>query len=495
MGAEIIGSWKWRLNNLYHVVDEQGQDCLFRMRPAQERFFDSMHYYNIVLKARQLGFTTLIDLIGLDMVLFRKNFTAVIIAETKEKAADIFERKVIYPYEHLPQELKDWCPVATQSKDGEMSFGNGSMIKVMVSARSGTCQFLHVSEYGPVCAKQPAKAREVKTGSFPAVHAGGYCFVESTAMGNSGYFYEMVQQANVSRLTGRELSIQEFMLHFFPWHENAEYTANPASTVIPSRLLKYFDELYSRHGIALTEEQMAWYAIQENTMHEDMWAEFPSYVDEAFKVAQDGSYYARCFQDIYRTNRICSVPYDGNLPVFTAWDLGMSDQTSIWFFQFYGKEIRVIDFYENNGEGLGHYAAVLHEKGYRYGRHFAPHDIAVRELSSGVSRLETARKLGINFDRIPTNVDVAGGIENCREMLAYCWFDEVKTDQGRKCLEAYKKEWDEKHAVYKTQPLHDWASHGADAFRTGAQAWKMGLCGEVSNASSRIHVTGGLRRI
>jgi hypothetical protein len=173
----------------------------------------------------------------------------------------------------------------------------------------------------------------------------------------------------------------------------------------------------------------------------------------------------------------------------------MSDQTSIWFFQFYGKEIRVIDFYENNGEGLGHYAAVLHEKGYRYGRHFAPHDIAVRELSSGVSRLETARKLGINFDRIPTNVDVAGGIENCREMLAYCWFDEVKTDQGRKCLEAYKKEWDEKHAVYKTQPLHDWASHGADAFRTGAQAWKMGLCGEVSNASSRIHVTGGLRRI
>lgn len=489
-----IGSWKWRLNNLYHVVDEQGQDCLFRMRPAQERFFDRMHFYNIVLKARQLGFTTLIDLIGLDMVLFRKNFTAVIIAETKEKAADIFERKVIYPYEHLPQELKDWCPVSSQSKDGEMSFGNGSMIKVMVSARSGTCQFLHVSEYGPVCAKQPAKAREVKTGSLPAVHAGGYCFIESTAMGNSGYFYEMVQQAQSKLLTGRPLSVQEFMLHFFPWHENAEYVADPESVVIPSRLLSYFDSLFTRHGIALTEEQMAWYTNQENTLHEDMWAEFPSYVDEAFKVAQDGSYYARAFQDIYRTNRICSVPYDPHLPVYTSWDLGMSDETSIWFFQFYGKEIRIIDFYSNNGEGLAHYAQVLREKGYKYGRHFAPHDIAVRELSSGVSRLETARKLGITFDRIPTNKDVMGGIENSREMLSYCWFDEAKTEAGRKALESYKKEWDEKHAVYKSQPLHDWSSHGADAFRTGAQAWKMGLCG-MDNNSSPVRVTGGLRRI
>lgn len=490
-----IGSWYWRLNNLYHIVDEQGQDVLFRMRPAQERFFEAMHYYNIILKARQLGFTTLIDLIGLDMVLFRKNFTAVIIAETKEKAADIFERKVIHPYDRLPQELRNWCSVTGQNKNGEMTFSNGSCIKVMVSARSGTCQFLHVSEYGPVCAKQPAKAREIKTGSLPAVHAGGFCFVESTAMGNSGYFYDMVQAANVKRLTGRALSSQEFKLHFFPWHENPEYVADPDAVVIPSRLLGYFDELYNRHGISLTEEQQAWYAIAESTLHEDMWAEFPSYVDEAFKVAQDGSYYGRAFQDIYRHNRICSVPYETNLPVYTAWDLGMSDETAIWFLQFYGKEIRVIDYYENNGEGLGHYANVLREKGYKYARHFAPHDIAVRELGSGMSRMETARKLGIRFDRIPTNVDVMGGIENSREMLQYCWFDEVKTDKGRKCLESYKKEWDEKHSCYKTQPLHDWSSHGADAFRTAAQAWKLGYCGDGAASGSRIRVSGGLRKI
>ena len=489
-----FGSQEWRLNNLYHIIDEQGQSVLFKMRPAQKEFFDDMWYYNIVLKARQLGFTTLIDLIGLDMVLFKKNFTAVIIAEDTKKAADIFERKITYPYDHLPQELKDWCPATARSAEGNMSFANGSSIQVMVSARSGTCQFLHVSEFGPVGAMHPAKALEIVTGSLPAVHAGSFCFIESTAMGNSGYFYDMVMRANAKRLRGGTLAQQEYKLHFFPWWENQEYRIENSDAVIPDRFNRYFDDLYSRHGIALNDEQQAWYANQEQTQHEKMWQEYPSYVEEAFKVAQEGAYYARMFTKIYQENRICRVPYESDLPVYTAWDLGMSDETAIWFFQFFGKEVRVIDYYENNGEGLPHYARVLHERGYRYGRHFAPHDIAVRELGSGISRLETARKLGIEFERIKTNLDVMGGIENCREMLGYCWFDEGKTEQGRKALENYKKEWDEKHNCYKTSPLHDWSSHAADAFRTGAQAWKLGMCGEVIKVT-QIRVTGGLQRI
>lgn len=489
----VIGSQKWRLNNLYHVIDEHGQDSLFRMRPAQERFFDRQWYFNIVLKARQLGFTTLIDLMALDMVLFRKNFTAVIIAETKDKAADIFSAKVQYPYDHLPEKLKKWCPITAHSAEGVLEFGNGSTIKVMVSARSGTCQFLHVSEYGPICAMSPKKAKEIKTGSFPAVHSGSFCFVESTAMGNSGDFYEMVQEAKAADLMNRQLSKEDFRLHFFPWHENPEYKADPANVVIPQRLLDYFDELYSKFGIELTEEQMAWYTLQEKKYHEDIWKEFPSYVDEAFRVAKEGAYYGKNFQKIYTENRICSIPYDENLPVYTSWDLGMSDDTSIWFFQFFGKEIRVIDFYAANGESLAHYIRILREKGYTYARHFAPHDIAVRELSSGVSRMETAAKLGCRFDRIPTNVDLLGGIDNVREMLNYCWFDEVKTEQGRKALEAYKKDWDEKNGNFKGHPCHDWSSHAADAFRTMAQAWKMGLVNHQEHREVRL--TGGIRRI
>jgi hypothetical protein len=155
---------------------------------------------------------------------------------------------------------------------------------------------------------------------------------------------------------------------------------------------------------------------------------------------------------------------------------------------------RVIDFYSNNGESLGHYINVLRDKNYRYDRHFAPHDIAVRELSTGVSRLATAKKLGIEFERIPTNVDLMGGIENVREMLTYCWFDESKTEPGRKALEAYKKEWDDKHGCYRNHPLHDWSSHGADSFRTMAQAWKMGKV-NTGTARIRTRVVGGLKSI
>lgn len=495
MESNVIGSQKWRLNNLYHIINEQGEDVLFQMRPQQEKFFDDFWFFNIILKARQLGFTTMIDIMALDYAIFRPNFTSIIIAETKEKSADIFSAKVVYPYEHLPKELRDWCPVVQHSADGELHFGNGSCIKVMVSARSGTCQFLHVSEFGPVCAKSPGKAQEILTGSFPAVHAGSFCFVESTAMGNSGHFFDMVQRAKSKQLQGRALDKRDFKLHFFPWHEDKKYVADPRTVVIPRRLLDYFDKLYNSYGVELSEEQMAWYTIQEDIYHEKMKQEYPSYVDEAFEVVQDGSYYGRAFQKIYAENRICKLPVDPYLPVFTAWDLGMSDETSIWFFQFYGKEIRVIDFYSNNGEGLAHYIAVLRDKGYRYARHFAPHDIAVRELSSGVSRLETARKLGIEFERIPTNVDLMGGVENVREMLGYCYFDESATESGRKALEAYKKEWDEKHGCYKSHPLHDWSSHAADSFRTMAQAWKMGLV-STGTASRRNPVaTGGLRKI
>lgn len=115
----------WRLDNLYMVVDEQGRETTFHLRPAQRLFLNDLWYYNIVLKARQLGFTTLIDLVALDMTLFNRNFTSVIIAETKDKAADIFNAKVMFPYEHLLREIRDWCPIVQHSADGEVHFKNG----------------------------------------------------------------------------------------------------------------------------------------------------------------------------------------------------------------------------------------------------------------------------------------------------------------------------------------------------------------------------------
>jgi hypothetical protein len=142
----------------------------------------------------------------------------------------------------------------------------------------------------------------------------------------------------------------------------------------------------------------------------------------------------------------------------------MGDSTSIVFFQKHGQEIRVIDYYENSGEGLSHYAKIVKEKDYVYGEHLAPHDIQVREMGTGKSRLEVARELGIRFRVVP-NLRIDDGIEAVRTTLPKCWFDEKKCSHLIESLRQYRKDFDEKNKVFRDRPLHDWTSHPADAFR------------------------------
>jgi hypothetical protein len=182
-------------------------------------------------------------------------------------------------------------------------------------------------------------------------------------------------------------------------------------------------------------------------------------------IALQGAYYGKQMNQAVTDGRITAVPYDSIMPVHTAWDLGMSDNTVIWFFQASpGGEIRLIDYYENNNEGLQHYAKVLQERGYIYGKHWAPHDIKVKELGTGKSRFEVAANLGITFD-VANNIPIADGIQAARDILPRCWFDEEKCKQGIEALKSYRCEYDENKKTFKDTPLHDWASHPADAFR------------------------------
>ena len=195
----------------------------------------------------------------------------------------------------------------------------------------------------------------------------------------------------------------------------------------------------------------------------------------------EGSYYGRQLMKARDEGRITHVPLEPGLPVHTAWDLGVGDSTAIWFFQFLPSnsafsptspgEWRFIDYYEASGEGLAHYAEVLRQKGYAYERHIGPHDLAVRELGSGKSRIETARALGINFE-IARNLPVLDGVDAVRSILPHAWFDSEKCRNGLACLWAYRKERDEQNACWKRTPLHDWTSHGADAMRYAAVGFR-----------------------
>jgi len=196
----------------------------------------------------------------------------------------------------------------------------------------------------------------------------------------------------------------------------------------------------------------------------------------SFEAQIPGAYFADQLQQAKDQNRVGRIPIEPSLQVHTAWDLGISDSMSIWFFQAMGKEIRLVDYYESNGKGMEHYIQHLTQwadrNGVIYGQHLAPHDIEVRELTSGRSRKDVARDMGITFRTVQRPRTKIEGIQAIRRMFPRFWIDDERAEQGYACIASYHREWDEKHQRFRDQPVHDWASHGADALQTLALGWR-----------------------
>ena len=181
-----------------------------------------------------------------------------------------------------------------------------------------------------------------------------------------------------------------------------------------------------------------------------------------------GSVYGKELQDADDAGRITSVPHIGDHRVDTYWDLGMHDYTAIWFVQNVGRgDIHVIDYYQNQGEGLPHYARVMDEKNYLYGNHYGPHDLEVRELGTGKSRREAAHGLGINFRTVP-RLPIEDGIHAARLLIPRVYFDRDNCREGLEALRHYHRAYNERTRQFRDKPVHDWSSHAADAFRTAA---------------------------
>lgn len=193
-------------------------------------------------------------------------------------------------------------------------------------------------------------------------------------------------------------------------------------------------------------------------------AQYQQEFECAFDVPALGAVYAKEYQAARDNRRFCNVPYDPALPVWTFWDLGIGDSTAIWFAQMHGAEIRLIDYYENNAEPLSHYVGVLAARGYVYGDDYLPHDAKARQLTSGKSSEEVLRALNRKV-RITPKATLEDGINAARMIFSRCWFDESKTARGLECLQNYRREKNEKLGEFRPTPVHDWASHGADAFR------------------------------
>ncbi len=203
----------------------------------------------------------------------------------------------------------------------------------------------------------------------------------------------------------------------------------------------------------------------------------------SFTLGIEGSYYARYLQEARDEDRISNVPWDRQSRVSTAWDLGYGDSCAIGFYQLIGNEIHLIDYYENHGEGLPHYAQIIKNKPYIYENHYAPHDIEAHAFSSGLSAREVGSSLGIKFITLPTlKLRLEDGIEAVRGLFPRVWIDAEKCKRLVKCLENYRKEFDQKMDSYKEKPRHDWASHGADMMRYLAISVKL----HVDSAKSGV---------
>lgn len=184
----------------------------------------------------------------------------------------------------------------------------------------------------------------------------------------------------------------------------------------------------------------------------------------SFNAAVEGSYYGKLINDLEEQGRMCEITRDDLCQTYVAWDLGMGDSTALWVAQNAGQETRLLDYVENHGQGLDWYVNWLKENNWHTAEQLLPHDVEVRELGTGKSRLEVLREAGLSVKVLP-RLSVDDGIQAVRRLLPRCWFNMPKVKQGLDCVRNYRREYDEKRNVFYDKPLHDWASHGSDAFR------------------------------
>jgi hypothetical protein len=484
--ARLMADPMWRISHLYKIIikgdddDEEGLVVQFKPNRAQRRFIGRLHHRNIILKARQLGFTTLIAIVWLDHALFNANSRCGIIAHDRDAAKVIFRDKVKFAYENLPAELRAAMPLKADNADELLFAHNNSSVRVATSMRSGTIHRLHISEFGKICAKYPDKAKEVITGSIPAVPLRGITIIESTAEGAEGEFHDMTQRAISIQEQGKTLTEKDWRFHFFPWWDEQQYRMTPGGAVITTKDEEYFARIEAEMNTTIDAGQREWYVATRDTdfsgNDERMWQEYPSTPKEAFQVSSEGCYYNKQITAARKQGRVLSIPVL-NVPVNTFWDIGNSDGVAIWFHQQVGMEDRFIAYYEAHGEDLKHYARYLQDTGYVWNKHFFPHDANHKRLSdTNKSTKEMMEDLGLrNIEIVPVISDIGTGINITRDAFPSAYFDEAGCKQGFAHLENYKKTWNERDGRWSDTPKKDATSEGADAFRQWAQAKSGGM--------------------
>ena len=486
----------WRLFSgcIYKIMvkgDDETEEAMvmpFLPNRAQRRFITRLWHRNLILKARQLGFTTLVAILWLDHALFNADQRCGIIAQDRDAAKVIFRDKVKFAYNNLPQELRDRFPLAADNADELLFAHNNSSIRVATSMRSGTIHRLHVSEFGKICAKYPDKAQEVVTGSIPAVPTNGILVIESTAEGREGEFFNMVEQSQRLHASKQALTPKDYRSHFYAWWQEPKYRLDSTTVPITREEHEYFEQIEVAMECRIDPDQRAWYVATKTAdftgKEERMWQEYPSTPDEAFQLSTDGNYYAKDMVLLRKRGGICAVPVL-DLPVNTFWDIGNSDGCAVWFHQDMRGEDRFIDYFEAHNEDLRFYVAELRKLGYLFGTHYLPHDADHKRLGDyNKSTRDQLQELlpGERFQIVPRITQLITGIQATRKHLKSAYIDRERCKKGVQRIEGYRKRFNRADNRFTDEPdKANGCSEGADALRQWAQMKELGAIGGVQH--------------
>ncbi len=480
----LANRW-WRLTNLYYIQDKDGHEVRFVPNEAQRKFLLEMWYRNVVPKARQRGFSTLIQILMLDTCLFKPGTLAAVIAQDEATAKEIRDTKIKFAWDRLPGVVRELVRLTTDNVT-ELQWSNGSKMRLATSVRGGTVHFLHISELGKIVQAAPAKVEEIQQGSIPAVPPTGVLIIESTVEGPHGLFADYCRTAQALADAGRALTHLDFKLHFASWWDAVEYRMDPETVVVTPQLNAYFERVEAKIGRPVDPWSRAWYAkTLESTfggVAEKMHRQYPSYLEEAFAVSTDGLWLSEQMARARREGRIGKVPLLPGIPVNTFWDIGTNDKTSIWLHQRVGLMDHFVGYVEGSGEPPSYYVRQLEDiraqRHFVWGKHFLPHDADHRRIQSESLKTyaDMLRDLHlVNIEIVPRTPDVNTAIDGMREDFVTYIFDEAACGEGIKHLDGFSKAWNNSMQIWTGGIMNNGHQHGADALRQVSQAKQAGL--------------------
>lgn len=512
----------WRLQNLYAIRDADGVLGKFRPNWAQKQFYNRKWVCNHVLKARKLGFSTFIEVMYLDDLLFSPTGLSCGIIDYTIDDAETKLEMMKTAYEHLANGdihpdtwklgrlIKRAVPLC-KSSSRRLTFGNGSWARCSTSLRGTTPQRIHVSELGKTAIFAPKKAREIINGAFNSMTPGNERNIESTHEGaRVGEHFRLLQQC--MKYDDANLTSVQSRFHFFPWYLDPRYRLASSGHKLRPEMVQYFERLLIEHGIQLDDDQKLWYDHKEQEQGHGMKKEFPSTPGEAFEAITEGAIYGTIMADLRAKGRISVFGHESGMPIYTFWDIGLSDYTSVWLIQPVGRAFLVLDWLEVEGIPGAQMPDRMLMWERKWGKpiacHFLPHDAETRDRGSGESYVSVLRRGGAHMQNIrvvPRTPDVWLGIGYAREVLPHCWFHKDFCDttrnrdgsphapndnsqeefpSGVSCLEGYSKDVSTGMSL-REKPKHDIFSHSADAFRTFAEAWKRGIIEPISQSTPK----------